>query len=83
MLRAASSTVPHSTEKSMSRGRGRQISMTLAQSITPSPHAQPTAVPLTSPRSASDCSTVMSLACRWMSRSATCSSQAMGSCPER
>ena len=83
MLRAAWSTVPHSTLKTMSRGAVRQISMTLAQSITPSPQAQPTGVPVTLPRSASDWSTEMSLACRWTSRSLTCRSQAIGSSPAR
>src|ERR1035437_1740539 len=41
--RSACSTVPHSTESTMSRGHSlRMIWMTFFQSITPSPQAQPT-----------------------------------------
>ena len=68
------------------RGRAaqlRQTAITRAQSITPSPQAQPTGVPVTLPRSASDCATEMSLAWRWTRRSLTCSSQAIGSSPAR
>ena len=52
MDRSACSMVPHSTEKTMSRFAFRQIRNTRAQSITPSPQAQPTGVPVTLPRSA-------------------------------
>ncbi len=62
MLRAACSTVPHSTEKTMSRGALRQIAITRFQSMTPSPHAHPTGVPVTFPRSASLCRIEISLA---------------------
>jgi len=40
-------------------------------------------VPVTLPRWASDCSPEMSLACRCTSRSTTCSSHAIGSCPHK
>jgi len=50
------STVPAlHREAPRSRGQRRQMPMTLAQSITPSPQAQPTAVPVTFPRSSADC----------------------------
>ena len=39
---SAWSTVPHSTDNTMSRLAFRQIRMTRAQSITPSPQAHPT-----------------------------------------
>ena len=74
MLFAAWSTVPHSTEKTMSRGDFRQIATTFAQSMTPSPHAQPTGVPVTLPRSAPDCWMEMSFAWRWTRRPRTRSS---------
>ena len=61
-LRAACSTVPHSTLKTMSRLQVLQIIMTFFQSITPSPHAHPTGVPVTLPRSVVDCHSDMSLA---------------------
>ena len=74
--RSAWSIVPHSTEKTMSRGQPlRTMSMTFAQSITPSPQAQPTGVPVTLPRSALDCWTEMSLAWRWTSLFTTRRSQ--------
>jgi len=60
---AAWSIVPHSTLRQIVRFTGLRISMTRFQSMTPSPHAQPTAVPVTLPRSASLCWTLMSLAC--------------------
>ena len=54
-LEAACAGVPHSTEKTMSRG---QFFWTMAmirfQSRTPSPQAQPTGVPVTLPRSAAE-----------------------------
>ena len=74
MLLAAWATVPHSTDNTMSRGQFLQIAMTRAQSMTPSPHAQPTGVPVTCPRSASDWLTEISLAWRCTRRSATRSS---------
>jgi hypothetical protein len=47
--------VPHSTEKTMSRGQfSRTIRTIRCQSSTPSPQAQPTGVPVTLPRSASE-----------------------------
>ena len=53
--RPACSTVPHSTESTRSRFALRQSLITRAQSMTPSPHAQPTGVPVTLPRWEEDC----------------------------
>ena len=64
MLRAAWSTVPHSTLRTMSREACWHNPTTRFQSMTPSPHAQPMAVPVTLPRSWDDWSRAMSLACK-------------------
>src|SRR5690606_15086168 len=54
-LRAASSILPHSTEKKISRSSGSSMRTTRSQSTTPSPQAQPTGVPVTLPRSLAPC----------------------------
>ena len=50
-LRFASSILPHSTLRKISRSTGSRILATRSHSTTPSPQAQPTGVPVTLPRS--------------------------------
>src|SRR5258708_2830691 len=61
-LRSASSILPHSTLRKISRSSGSRIFNTRSQSTMPSPQAQPTGVPVTLPFSRLLCSKLMSLA---------------------
>ena len=69
MLERAWATVPHSTLSTRSRGPPRQASITRAQSITPSPQAQPTGVPRHLAALGIGLPDRMSLAWRWTRRS--------------